>query len=220
VNRSAVLRAGVGLFLAIGADVARAEGPAASVGSLGAAEEKDRDIPRQKLIVATRRKSYFDLFSTIMFGDGLRFNNPYRLRHDLGARGRSLSTTAPYLDVAFGAATGEPNGIHHGVRLGWSVSLNGVPQQVFTPAYVALLRLAPTWQVHGWAGLPILAEPDFNVGGELAIGGSWLARAGLGASAALVGDAFYGAGTAETRAAFYPVLSAQLGVFVNYEVLP
>jgi hypothetical protein len=68
--------------------------------------------------------------------------------------------------------------------------------------------------------VPFLMAPDPNVGGELALGGTYFVRAGVGATAALVADAFYGAGTRETRAAFYPVLSAQLGVSINYEVLP
>src|SRR5262249_43056866 len=145
-------------------------------------EEKDRDAYRRRLEALTRRRSYFDLFGTVMFGDGLRFNNPYRLPHELGDGGASLSSTAPYLDLAGGATTGNPNGLQHGARLGWSVSVTGVPQQVITPAYLALVRLAPTWIAYGWVGLPLLIEPDGNVGGELAVGGSWLARAGLGAS--------------------------------------
>jgi hypothetical protein len=220
VNRPrATFGLGLTLLLAIGSNVARAETPDNGAPP-AAVDEKDRDVYRRRLVDLTRLKSYFDLVATMMFGDGLRFNNPYRLPHDLGERGQSVSTTAPYLDLAIGATTGDPNGLQHGARLGWSVSLSGVPQQVFTPAYMAILRVAPEWMVYGWAGVPILAEPDFNLGGELAIGGSWFARAGLGATCALVGDAFYGAGTAETRAAFYPVLSAQLGLFVNYEVLP
>ena len=168
----------------------------------------------------TRRGPYFDLFGTVMFGDGLRFNNPYRLSHELGSDAESVSATAPYLDLAMAATTGKPDGLQHGVRLGWSLSTGGVPQQTITPSYLALVRLARVWMVYGWAGFPVLIEPDVNLGGELALGGSWLARAGLGATAALVADAFYGAGTRETRAALYPVLSAQIGVFVNYEVFP
>lgn len=184
------------------------------------AEENDREASRTKLRRLTERGSYFDLFGTAMFGDGLRFDNPYRLSHQFGDTGQSLSATAPYVDLAIAATTGRPEGLQHGARLGWTVSMSGVPQQVITPSYLALLRLGSTWLVYGWAGLPILLEPDANVGGELAVGGSWLARAGLGATCALVADGFYGAGTRETRAAFYPVVSAQLGFFVAYEVLP
>jgi len=201
------------------ADEGRTQGDAASP-SAPAADERDPDAIRRRLRSLMRKRPYFDLLGTVMFGEGLRFNNPYRLAHELGGAGESLSTTAPYLDLALAATTGDPDGIQHGARLGWSVSMSGVPQQVITPAYLALLRYRRQWLLFGWAGLPFLAEPDFNVGGELAIGAAWFARAGFGAMCALVGDGFYGAGTRETRAAFYPVLSGQLGFFVSYEVLP
>jgi hypothetical protein len=183
-------------------------------------EAPDREAYKNKLLALTRPGPYYDLIATLMFGDGIRFNNPYRLSHELGSSGESLSSTAPYFDLAVGATLGSPNALQHGARLGWSVSMTGVPQQVLTPAYLALVRLAPTWVAYGWAGLPLILEPDVNLGAELAVGGSWLARAGLGATFALVFDGFYGAGTSEGRAAFYPVASAQLGLFVNYEVLP
>jgi hypothetical protein len=206
------------LFAMVCSTIARAEPAAEANAPLG--EEKDRDVYRKKLLELTRPGPYYDLVGSVMFGDGIRFNNPYRLSHELGSTGESLSSTAPYLEVAVGATLGRPNALQHGARLAWTVSTSGVPQQVLTPAYLAFVRLAPTWVAYGWAGLPIVLEPDVNVGAELAAGGAWLARAGLGATFALVFDGFYGAGTAESRAAFYPVASAQLGVFVNYEVLP
>jgi hypothetical protein len=212
---------GAWCLLSISPVLAHAETPPPGPGAPSApAEGSDREASRSALHDLTRRGRYFDLFGTVMFGNGLRFDNPYRLSHQLGNSGESLSQTAPYVDLAVAATTGQPDGLQHGARLGWSLSVTGVPQQVITPSYLALVRLAPMWLVYGWAGLPVLLEPDVNVGGELAIGGSWLARAGLGATMALVADGFYGAGTAETRAAFYPVLSAQVGLFVAYEVLP
>jgi hypothetical protein len=182
-------------------------------------EERDREKFRRRLKVASETGSYFDFLATAMLGTGLRFNNPYRLPSELGSNGESVSSTPGYLDLALLVTSGNPNGLQHGGRLGWSVSLAGVPQQVVTPAYTALYRRA-SWIFYGWAGLPVLAEPDFNIGAELALGATWMARAGIGLTGALVGDGFYGAGTRETAAAFYPVLSAQLGFLVSYEDLP
>lgn len=180
----------------------------------------DRAALRQKLRELTARETYFDLAATFMVGDGLRFNNPYRLSHELGHSGQSLSTTATYLDVGIGAAVGKPNGLQHGARLGWSIALAGVPQQVITPAYQAMMRFGTSWLVYGWVGLPVILSPDTNVGAEIAAGGAWFARAGIGATLALVADGFYGAGTRETSAALYPVVSAQAGLLIAYEVLP
>jgi hypothetical protein len=220
VNRkTALIGRGAALFATLlGSPLARAD--EAAPDAPPAQDEANRDVQRKHLLELTRPGPFYDFFGTAMLGDGLRFNNPFRLSHELGSGGESLSTTAPYLDLAIGATFGKARGIEHGARLAWSVSVTGVPQQVVTPSYLALVRFSPTWLVYGWAGLPILVEPDANVGAELAVGGSWLARAGLGATCALVVDGFYGAGTAETRAAFYPVVSAQMGLFVNYEVLP
>lgn len=180
----------------------------------------DRAALRRDLRELTAPDPYFDILATAMVGAGLRFNNPYRLAHVLGQSAESLSSTAPYLELALGATTGRPTGVQHGARLGFSIALEGVPQQVLTPAYQAVLRLPPSFLVYGWAGAPVILSPDVNVGAELAVGAAWLARAGIGVVLAAVADGFYGAGTRETTAALYPVLSAQVGLLVGYEVLP
>lgn len=199
-------------------------GPAVLCAEAGREETKtaepNPETSRQMLRRLTEPGGYLDVFSTFMIGDGLRFNNPYRLAHVLGERGESLSLTAPYVDFAVGFATGSPTGLVHGGRLGWSIAMSGVPQSAVTPAYLVALRPNGHWLLYAWLGVPILTAPDMNVGGELALAAAYFVRAGIGATAALVGDGFYGAGTRETRGAFYPVLSAQLGVSINYEVLP
>ena len=45
-------------------------------------------------------------------------------------------------------------------------------------------------------------------------------RAGIGVAAEVVGDLFWGTGTREVAVVSYPLLSAQLGLIVSYEVLP
>ena len=101
--------------------VARAETPEGT-GAPPLVEERDRDGSRTKLSALTKPGPYFDLLGTVMFGDGLRFNNPYRLSHELGDTGESLSSTAPYVDFAIAATTGNPSGLQHGARIGWSES--------------------------------------------------------------------------------------------------
>lgn len=216
------VRTGVALSLLVGlgAAAANARADPADDASTNAALTPDRAAFRQKLRDLTARDPYFDFVATLMVGDGLRFNNPYRLQHELGHSGQSLSSTATYVDIGLGAALGKPDGLQHGARLGWSLSLAGVPQQVITPAYQAMMRFSPSWLVYGWLGLPIILSPDGNVGAEIAAGGAWFARAGLGVTLALVADGFYGAGTRETSAALYPVLSAQAGLLIAYEALP
>ena len=201
-------------------EVERSAAPSTEAPVLSSTEEPNPENSRERLRKITEPGGYLAVASTVMFGDGLRFNNPYRLSHQLGERGESLSLTAPYVDFALVVASGRPTGLMHGGRLSWSVAMSGVPQSVVTPAYLAALRPSGHWLFYAWLGIPFLTAPDLNAGAELALAGTYFVRAGIGATAALVADAFYGAGTRETRAAFYPVLSAQLGISINYEVLP
>ncbi len=190
------------------------------VGELGAPDDAAAWEARVRLRELARPGRYAQLLFATSFGEGVRGNNPFRLARELGADGQSLSLTAPYVDVAVGATTGPPDGLQHGAYLALSSALGGTPQQVLTPSYLALARVAPRWIAFGRAGLPIVLTPDANVGGELALGGVWLVSAGIGPVLSIVADGFYGAATREVRATFVPVVSAQLGLLFDYEVLP
>ena len=122
--RCALIGLGAALLLSIASGRARAGTPPvgadATPGAIEPAKPSDRDSARQDLVAFTRPRRYLNLFGSVMLGDGLRFNNPYRLPHDLGERGASVSTTAPYVDLAVAATTGKPDGVQHGARLAWS----------------------------------------------------------------------------------------------------
>ena len=165
------------------------------------------------------RSGYANLFFTSLVGEGLRFNNPYRLATPLGDDAESVSRTAPYVDIGIGATFGNPLGYQHGATLRTAVALTGVGQVVMTPSYLGYRR----WRslaAHGRLGVPIVLTPDITWGAEIAAGGTWYFLGGIGLTAELVGDIFYGAGTTEVKTATYPVLSGQIGFVVNYEVLP
>jgi hypothetical protein len=166
-----------------------------------------------------RKGGWFDLFGTAFVGDGLRFNNPYRLSTVLGSQAQSLSRTAAYTDLGGAILIGNPAFLAHGLVLRVSVALEGVPQAVLVPSYMALRRFGP-WAVYGRAGAPIVLTPDTTFGMEAGAGGVWFVRAGIGLAAELVGDVIYGAGTREVGTATYPVLSAQAGLWLSWEVLP
>jgi hypothetical protein len=162
---------------------------------------------------------WVDLLATAYVGDGLRFNNPYRLATVLGSQAQSLSRTAAYADVGAAILLGDPSFLAHGLALRMSGALEGVPQAVLAPSYMAMHRKGP-WALYGRAGMPIVLTPDTTWGLEGAAGGVWFARAGLGLSAELVGDLFYGAGTREVATPAYPVLSAQGGLWISWEAMP
>ena len=162
---------------------------------------------------------YFRLLGSFGVGEGIRFNNPYRLRTQLGDDGESLSLTAPYADFGVGVSVGDPDGLQHGGALHVSLAISGIAQQAITPGYQALYRRG-AWLGYGRVAAPVLVSPDPNIGFELAAGIAWFFTGAFGLNAELVGDLFYGAGNQEVRYAVYPILSAQLGVIVDYEVLP
>jgi hypothetical protein len=101
-----------------------------------------------------------------------------------------------------------------------SVALQGIPQEVLSFSYLLQRRFLPELLVYGRAGLPLIIEPDLNAGLECAAGATWLLRAGLGLNAELVGSLFYGAATIEQSVSTIPLLSLQLGIAFDYEVLP
>lgn len=163
---------------------------------------------------------YLHLLGALSWGKGIRFNNPYRLATPLGESAESVSASAGYLNFAFAASSGSPDGLLHGGGVALSVATDGVPQEVMTPSYQLGLRFPPDFFLYGRAGLPIVVEPDPNLGYELAVGGVYFFTAGLGATAELIGSLFYGAATQDTAATAIPLLSAQIGIAALYEVLP
>ncbi len=204
--------------------VASAEAPAAT-----AAEARSASGPSSPVEPPSYRAHetplpaggpYVHFMGGLALGEGLRFNNPFRLSKVLGKSPESLSLTAPYLDFSAAALLGHPDGLQHGLAVHLSTAVLGIAQEVLTPSYIALVRLPPRFLVYGRAGLPIVLEPDATLGLELAAGGAWMASAGLGVTAELVGSVYYGAATQQTPITTIPVLSLQVGVVVDYEVLP
>lgn len=165
------------------------------------------------------RRGYGQLFATALVGDGLRFNNPYRLATPLGQDAESVSRTAAYVDFGIGATFENPLGLQHGGALRASFAVEGVGQAILTPAYLALRRWTHL-AAHGRLGVPLVLSPDVTWGFELAGGGTWFLLGGFGVTAEVVGDLFYGTGTRDVRVATYPVLSGQIGITAAYEVLP
>ncbi len=163
---------------------------------------------------------YTHMMASASIGDSLRFNNPFRLANQLGSTGESLSRTPVYANLAGAVAWGNPDGWQHGASLQWARALAGLPQHVVTPSYVLVQGGWRPWLAWGRAGLPIILNPDWGVGGEAAVGGAWLMTAGLGLQAELVGNVFYGAATWDKGVTTIPMLSLQVGVLADHEVLP
>lgn len=156
----------------------------------------------------------------LSLGKGLRWNNPYRLRRQLGDSAESLSLGATYLDLHVGRTFSDPGGFEHGVMLSLSVATDGVRQEVATPSYLLVKRLSPRVLCFGRAGFPIVLEPDASLGLEAGLGLAYSFTANLGLSLELDQSLFYGAATVEKAVTLIPVTSLALGVFFEWERLP
>ncbi|HYQ28605.1 MAG TPA: hypothetical protein VER04_15345 [Polyangiaceae bacterium] len=166
-------------------------------------------------------EAYWHGFGSLSLGKGLRFNNPYRLATPLGDSAESLSLTAAYYDLGLGFVRGPARGLAHGAVLHWSIAAQGIPQQVLSVSYTVLDRLDNgRVLLLGRAGIPITLEPDLSAGVELGASAAYMISAGLGVQGELVGSLYYGAATQDRSVTTIPVLSAQLGLFIDYEVLP
>jgi hypothetical protein len=183
------------------------------------ADAQPAEKPRPEPDPFRTKPGYVQILATSFLGEGLRFNNPYRLATPLGSDAESVSLTAPYIDIGIAATFGNPLGLQHGGALRTSAALQGVGQVVMTPSYLAWRR----WRsvaLYGRGGVPIVATPDLTWGLEAGVGATWFFLGGIGVAAEVVGDVFYGAGTRDEATVTYPVLSGQLGLVLAYEVLP
>ena len=167
-----------------------------------------------------KASSYLHFFGTAEIGKGLRFNNPYRLATQLGDTPESLSLTASYLDLGAAFTLGDPDGLQHGAALHLSFALAGIAQQVFTPSYLLAYRPSARFLGYGRVGPSIVLSPDPTIGGEVAGGFSVFVTSRIAVASELVFDLYYGAGTPTRGVTTYPILSGQLGLLVDYEVLP
>lgn len=153
-------------------------------------------------------------------GKGVRFNNPFRLQTQLGSNAESLSLSAAYLDLRGVVLFGDPFGWHYGAAASVALAVQGVPQQVVTPAFTTGLPLSEAFWLNGFLGCPLVLGPDFNAGVELGVEVSYWPRAGWGLYTGLAWDQFWGAATDESTAASIPMLAVQAGLSLQYELLP
>lgn len=165
--------------------------------------------------------STYHFVGSLFFGDGLRFNNPYRLKTQLGESAKTVSVTTPYADLGVALAVGDAFGLQHGAALRLSFALSSVAQAVLAPTYFASYRgTSERFFGFGRLGPVIVLSPDANVGAEIGAGAALFLTAKTAVSIEIVGDLLYGAATREAGFPVYPVLSFQLGLLVDHEVLP
>ncbi len=209
----------LGLGIVAGASPCSADDPPAAAAVVAPGTPAAEGTPTLRELSGPP-SGYAHLVGSLEIGKGLRFNNPYRLATQLGATAESTSLTSTYLDLGAGLAFGPPNGLEHGVALHLSFALAGVSQAVLTPTYFAAYRGPRRFLAYGRLGPSIVLTPDPTIGGELGVGFAWFFTARLAFAGELVGDVYYGAGTPTQGISTYPIFSGQLGLLVDYEILP
>ena len=195
----------------------------ALVGVLGArVAHAEPPVDATEQLRALRRQvdSEVRILGSFEIGRGVRFNNPYRLATQLGEDARSVSLTATYADLGLGLAFGPPDGLQHGAAVHASFALAGVAQAVLTPSYLVAYRGPRAFMVYGRLGPSFVLTPDPTIGGEVAGGFAWFLTGKIAIAGELVFDLYYGAGTYDVGIATYPILSGQLGLLIDHEILP
>jgi len=98
---------------------------------------------------------------------------------------------------------------------GYTEPVIALEQLVLMPAYLLRYELAFDWTVIAHAGVPIVVAGGPSCGLEVAGALGYRFLAGFGGFAELGLDTFIG-----TATTFHPIATLELGVFIDYEVLP
>jgi hypothetical protein len=157
--------------------------------------------------------------AAVSVGRGLRFNNPFRLAAPLGDTAESVSLSATYLDLTLGVLWEGARGFQHGVGLGGVVAMDGIGQFGLTPSYLVQVAVSRGLGLRGRAGVPVVVAPDTTFGLEAALGSNLAVAFGFGLTAELVGSVFFGAATEEASITTIPMLSVQMGMFFDHEIV-
>lgn len=148
---------------------------------------------------------------------------PVRLRRD---RRLGQSRLAPaYLDAFASFLFPNEGGWQHGVGLTASLGLtqdggyfepvDALSQILIAPTYVLLTNLNADWLAFGHAAIPIAVAGGKTLGVDVGASLAYRMLAGVGIFAEISGVMFVGL---EHR--LYPMVAAEIGAFVDYEVLP
>jgi hypothetical protein len=141
---------------------------------------------------------------------------------------RHAARLRPRVPLAHRDLSGSRRGLH-ARRAGWRAArrgdapdlfARGISQQVLTPSYLLAFRPSSRFFGYGRLGPSIILSPDPTIGGELAAGAALFFTSRVALAGELCFDLYYGAGTPERGVIAYPILSGQLGLLVDYEVLP
>ncbi len=138
-----------------------------------------------------------------------------------------------YLD-AFGGVVLPGSGLlRHQLTLQVSVNLSGdgnysfgldpLQQWSFMPAYTLRIQPqripVPDYLLYGRVGIPLTVSPEFTWGAEIDAGFAYMLLAGLGVYVELGYSMYFGGKDRSGSTSLHPLLSGELGVLFDIEVL-
>jgi hypothetical protein len=91
---------------------------------------------------------------------------------------------------------------------------------VLTPGFLAAYRGPRAFMAYGRVGPSFVLTPQVTFGGEIAGGFAWFLTSKIAVAGEVVFDLYYGAGTYQVAVATYPIVSGQLGLLFDQEILP
>ncbi len=139
-----------------------------------------------------------------------------------------------FLDLYAGLILPGARGFRHGFTVGVSANLSGdgsfslgmdpFEQFTITPGYIGRIQLDDSpvadFLLLLKVGIPLTVSPDFAPGLEVGIGATYLFLTGLGIYAEVSASAFMGGDSPSGSFTIHPLLSGELGIYVDFEVLP
>ncbi len=138
-----------------------------------------------------------------------------------------------YLEVFGGVVLPVGGRIGHQVTLAVATNLSGdgsytagidpLQQWTLTPAYTARISFpedpVPDWILFGRFGVPLTLSSDFSWGLGLDVGAAYMFTAGIGVYVEIDYSMYFGADDRSGNATIHPLLSGELGVLFDIEVL-
>ena len=134
--------------------------------------------------------SFLDVAGSVVFPSAARWRHGVTL---------ALSTNL----AGEGPAAPDPNGV------------DGLTQWTLTPSYLAYFRFGEDLVVNARAGVNLTVSPYFVPGIELSGGATYLITAGLGVYVEVTANLTFGIAPEPS-----PTVSAEIGLMIDYEVLP
>lgn len=192
-----------------------------------ALQAEDVEIPSMRPArTVERQRAPLRVYGRLGAGLGIRLTVEDQFQQD--------RLSPAFLDLAGGVVIPGTGPVRHAFQVGVNSNLDpdgsglgGIrpfTQWVVTPSYVARIAFSddpvPFVQLTARVGVPLTLSPDFNFGGEVAIGAQVLFLAGVGAYLEAGYSLFFGGQNRAGDTSMHHILAVSAGATIDFELLP